>query len=244
MYVDFPDRSHIDFIGRYHSVKRVWAYMVLGQLVAISVATNLFFLALTLTSTQGYSLERHPTGYLTRVPFALAFCVFISLATVVLSPFTSEQTFLPNLLTMHTLIIIPLLPSILNTPPYKSQVGTKTIYIVALVVGVVLRLKTTFIAFSGLPKDTRSIAGFVSALVATLYSHPAQSSIGWDVIWTSISFFAWVVLGHTTLKANLRDARSIAFLPFTALTTALSIGVSAPMALLSDLPEDVEDKSD
>jgi len=25
----------------------------------------------------------------------------------------------------------------------------------------------------------------------TLYSHPAQSSIGWDVIWTTASFLIW-----------------------------------------------------
>ncbi|KAK7688340.1 hypothetical protein QCA50_008712 [Cerrena zonata] len=232
--------------GRNHSVKRVWAYMVLGQLVAISVATNLFFFALSLAPKQVKvnSAERRSTQYLTRVPLALAFCVLISLGTVVLSPFTSERTFLPNLLTMHTLIAIPLLPNILNAPPSKKQIATKTVYTIALVVGVALRLKTTYIAFTILPEETRSIGGFVSALITTLYSHPAQSSIGWDVIWTSISFLVWIALGHTPSQAHSPGFRSIIFLPFTALTAALSIGVSAPIALLSDLPHDIESKSD
>lgn len=67
--------------------------MVLGQLVAISVATNLFFLALSSTP------HRKPEGvYGQRAPPILWFSVLGSLITVGLSPFTTEDTFLTNLL--------------------------------------------------------------------------------------------------------------------------------------------------
>ena len=42
--------------------------------------------------------------------------------------------------------------------------------------------------------DVSGMAAAVDALWSTLGSHPAQSSIGWDVIWTLGSFLAWIVL--------------------------------------------------
>ena len=73
--------------------------MVLGQLVAISVATNLFFLTLVITS-QTKEPKKETRSTLLAPPF-LWFSVLAALVTVGLSPYTTEKTFLPNLLVMH-----------------------------------------------------------------------------------------------------------------------------------------------
>ena len=74
--------------------------MLLGQIVAISVACNLFFTLLSVTEPKrGARLYARPTLWLS---------VLASLITVAISPYTDETTFLPNLLVMHVLLIIPL----------------------------------------------------------------------------------------------------------------------------------------
>ncbi|KAJ7627780.1 hypothetical protein DFH06DRAFT_1006882 [Mycena polygramma] len=66
-----------------------------------------------------------------------------------------------------------------------------------------------------------------------LHSHPAQSSIGWDVIWTSISFVVWLVL-HPGLQPQVLPSSSTGkgrFLTAMYLlmaTPLLSVGVLAP----------------
>ena len=162
--------------------------MILGQLVAISVASNLFYLALSLSKTRPQDSTRH--GFATPT---LWLSILASLLTVALSPFTSTKTFLPNLLAMHALIVIPLLsPQPAQDRPTRFSISIKSLYTLIAVISLVLRLRTTAIALLSLPGPSRTVQGFVSSAIDILHSHPAQSSIGWDVIWTSISFAVWM----------------------------------------------------
>jgi hypothetical protein len=183
--------------------------MLLGQLVAISVASNLFYFALLLssskhsasTSNATETREANATG---SIPISvqpdkhggsrLWFCTLLSLLTVALSPYTSERLFLPNLLLMHVLLVIPLLP--LGTSPNATRLKLRprSLYSLIAVLALLLRLRTTY---SALPPqaDTSSHTQqtLLLALWRTLHEHPAQASIGWDVIWTTISFLCWIV---------------------------------------------------
>ncbi|CAL1697121.1 unnamed protein product [Somion occarium] len=207
--------------GRLHSIKHVWAYMLVGQLVAISVATNLFFLAVSL-SGKGHAVSESRSA-LTRAPFILTFCVVVSMTTVALSPFTSERTFLPNLLTMHTLIFLPLFPWFLRSKSSKTLMSSRVL---------------------SLPAEMQSFTGFLTAIGATLYSHPAQSSIGWDVVWTSISFLTWIALDHTVTPPPSPHLKPFLLPLFTSLTVALSAGVSAPFVLLASTPREAPQKKE
>jgi hypothetical protein len=60
----------------------------------------------------------------------------------------------------------------------------------------------------------------------TLHSHPAQSSIGWDVVWSTLSFITWTGFGD----GQPMNAFAIVFM-FLA-TFLASIGVTAPYVLL------------
>lgn len=61
-----------------------------------------------------------------------------------------------------------------------------------------------------------------------LHSHPAQSSIGWDVIWTTISFFVWKFVGPR-LNTDVPEAGfGFKTLSLISETVVASVGVSAP----------------
>ncbi|KAF7377817.1 hypothetical protein MSAN_00205200 [Mycena sanguinolenta] len=201
--------------GRRHQVKIVWAYMVLGQLVAISVASNLFYLALVLAGPPRPSTR--PSNQW--APLSLWVPVLVSLATVARSPFTDEHTFLPNLLLMHLLIVVPLLVSdSLFNSPQKSLLSmrTSTLNILVFVVAFALHARATM---NVLGDQELSVSEFAASAWRILHSHPAQSSIGWDVIWTSISFVVWGIL----------EARTAVYVLLA--TPLVSVGVLAPHAL-------------
>ena len=69
---------------------------------------------------------------------------------------------------------------------------------------------------------------------AVLYSHPAQSSIGWDIIWTSLSFIAWIFLRPPRCDGSRMLNKYYGMAMYLMLATPVaSIAVTAPYALLS-----------
>lgn len=201
--------------------------MLLGQLVAISVASNLFYLALTLSAARPPSSDK--ASERSRAPPTLWASVLISLFTIAISPFTTERTFLPNLLVMHALLAVPLLSARPLKPAASSGRFTmriSTLYIVIQVCAFAMRLRTFTVALRHL--NTQSPYDFVIAVWGTLHSHPAQSSIGWDVVWTTISFVVWV----TTRPVEDSHSSKMLDLPYLLLATPLaSVGVTAPHVL-------------
>jgi hypothetical protein len=168
--------------------------MLLGQLVAISVASSLFFLALS-------SAPLAPKQLHHRAPLVLWLPVVVSLLTTVLVPYTSPTTFLPNLLVMHALLIVPLLP--LPERGLSSQalsIPVRKLHAISTLLCLSLRLisfRRTFL--SPLPAS-RTISALISTVsarfplvVSTLHAHPAQSSIGYDILWSCATFGAWTI---------------------------------------------------
>ncbi|KAJ7713155.1 hypothetical protein B0H16DRAFT_1811366 [Mycena metata] len=222
--------------GQHHHIKFIWAYMLLRQFVAISVASNLFYLALILAPCPPPPSSSHGIFSL-RAPVALWLPVLLSLGTVATSPFTTECSFLPNLLLMHTFIVIPLLvpdrlfPLVQSSAETKSRIGIslKTLYVVVFGTALVLHVHAT-----GQAADPPvSVRDLTLKAWDVLHSHPAQSSIGWDVIWTSISFVVWLVLHPELQPRVLPSSSTIKGRFLTAMyllmaTPLLSVRVLAP----------------
>jgi len=205
--------------GRQHNVKHLWAYMLLGQLVAISVASNLFYLALSLAPKAPPPV---PESTASRASSALWISVLVSLITVGLTPFTAEKTFLPNLLIMHTLLMLPLMVSPSNTRS-RFSVPLSTLYTSIFLGALAMHTRTSYIAFAHDPSS------FLSMTWNALYSHPAQSSIGWDVVWSSVSFVVW---SATNILDSSSQSRTIWEAMFSLFATSLlSVGVTAPYLL-------------
>ncbi|KEP49277.1 putative alpha-1,2-mannosyltransferase [Rhizoctonia solani 123E] len=169
--------------GSRRRVPFVWAYMLLGQLVAISVASNLFFAALVVH-------DNSPSGQKSKskspalIPARVYIPILLSHLTILLSPTVAQPDsnwFFPNLLTMHLLIVLPLLNLRLPTTT-QGTITLRTFYLVLATLALIPRAQT----YLSLPyQDVSSLA---RELWAALYSHPAQSSIGLDVVWTTASF--------------------------------------------------------
>jgi hypothetical protein len=176
--------------------------MLLGQLVAVSVASNLFYVALLHASSwSSQPLSRDPKSTPKTTPPSVYLPVLMSLLTVAASPYTGEHTFLPNLLLMHGLLIIPLLfpsTSASTVKPIRFSINVGTLYILITLLCLAIRTKTINIALASLP-DTSNVSDltrvFNGAVYETIYSHPAQSSISWDVVWTTCSLVVWVLIG-------------------------------------------------
>jgi hypothetical protein len=177
--------------------------MLLGQLVAISVASNLFYVALLHASSwPSQPLSRDTNSTPKTAPLSIYLPVLMSLLTVAASPYTGEHTFLPNLLLMHGLLVLPLLfpfPSP-TVKPTRFSINIGTLYILITLIALAIRTKTINIALASLP-ETSNVSDltrvFNGAVHETIYSHPAQSSIGWDVVWTTCSLVVWVLIGSS-----------------------------------------------
>jgi hypothetical protein len=210
--------------------------MLLGQLVAISVAANLFYLALAL-SRPSLSSTQKPAPHV--VSPSVWLTALLSLITIGIVPFTSDRTFLPNLLIVHALQFIPLIIPGIATPGHKPRlfISLRKLYLIVTLFAFALRARTVFEALSSFPARARTPYGVMSTAWSVLHSHPAQSSIGWDVIWTTVSFLAWAVL-------ESRVASVVEVLQVFVMTTLASVGVAAPWVLGMEVNQSGELKLD
>jgi hypothetical protein len=215
-------------------VKHTWAYMLIAQVIAIAVAANLFFLALVLSSDESMRTPSTPTingkkaikskskntKRVKTVPPQVWISLLLLMLTVGISPYTSQSTFLPNVVVMHVLMFVPLLPWGDNAQDSAFALSERTLYTIFGLLSLLMRIRTSWDAGFILPffhlKD----------LWRVLRSHPAQSSVSWDVVWTSISFLVWAGLSsRSNSKAKV--------VMFTGLTEVASIAVAAPSLLLA-----------
>ncbi|EIN03464.1 hypothetical protein PUNSTDRAFT_78135 [Punctularia strigosozonata HHB-11173 SS5] len=186
--------------GTRHDIKHVWAYMFLGQVVAISVASNVFYLALLyakssdgpVTAGQRAASSHSRATSRSQGSGILVLCTSLSLVTVALTPYLSQYWFLPNLLLMHVLLFIPLLAPGPTSEKRETGLSIRTLYSLVTVLAIFLRGRTVYDALYSAAAVSKQ-ADLLPALWKTLHEHPAQASIGWDVVWTTISFIFWVM---------------------------------------------------
>ncbi|KAL2754104.1 hypothetical protein ACRALDRAFT_1069989 [Sodiomyces alcalophilus JCM 7366] len=190
--------------ARKRRIPRAWAFMLLGQVVAISFASNLFFLAVLLHDVadspsdqdarkgEDDSRERKGEVLKTAPPSTAVFwypTIFgftVGWALEIPNQF-GRPYFMLMLLVPHLVAFAPLLldavlranvpARLLNPPSRYVRAGFMT----ALVV-----VATSRVMGEG---------GDWELIKSTLYEHPAVSSVGWDVICCWVSFAAWAVLG-------------------------------------------------
>ncbi|KAG8672203.1 hypothetical protein FPOAC2_05571 [Fusarium poae] len=180
-------------------IPHLWIFMLLGQIVAISFAANLSFLAFLVfedpnTSTITFEQERTVSSSsstkshsLLRKSWLTVLAVTVGCAVAIPSSLDHPK-FMYLLLAPHVLAFVPLLmnkligsrePVVMDEqPPPSHRSGVR-----AIIVGICVYYLLTPEG-SSLGDATRA-----------LYEHPAVSSVGWDVICCWISFSAWHLVG-------------------------------------------------
>ncbi|KAF8330443.1 uncharacterized protein EI90DRAFT_2922474 [Cantharellus anzutake] len=185
-----PWTAFLFFESKRLQIPHVWAYMFLGQVVAISVASNLFFIAIRLAMSEPSSSPTRRLGQPLCASPWVWIPIFVSLATIWRTPAVAGTSeFLPNLLVMHVLLFAPFIPPSIVPFEIPGRISSTWLYAILGSASLVIRARTLREIMS-LPTDDSVIA----RLWETLHSHPAQSSIGWDVIWTTISFILYFTL--------------------------------------------------
>ena len=198
-----------------------------------SITANLFYLAIFLSAPSTPRNDRLSRSASPKIWLS----VLLSLVTIALSPFTSRQTFLPNLLVMHALLFVPLISGSERSSkqkPGRYSMDTSTLYCLVCIIALGIHARTTLaaIAFLNVDWSKASLSAVVSAIWDTLYSNPAQSSLGWEVIWNSVSFVAFIIarpVGSDLGRSDMRASRSVPFLLLA--TPVASLGVTAPYVL-------------
>jgi len=129
----------------------------------------------------------------------------VAMATIWNSPsVVGTEWFLPNLLVMHALLVLPLLSSASpRLQPKLLSIPAQPLYIILGALSLLIHSQTLVSTpyFLDAVRAPLSVAPhFIKNLWSTLHSHPANSSIGYDVIWTTVSYIIWVASGEDGIK--------------------------------------------
>ncbi|KAK0667827.1 hypothetical protein QBC41DRAFT_132694 [Cercophora samala] len=168
------------------SIPQIWAFMLLGQIVAISFASNLFFLAVLVHDVKD-DKKTAETQRKTPSRTSDVLTLLVNLAvTLFLFGNVDSPYFLTLLLAPHVLAFVPMLRDGLSSNSIgSSQLREPSKVLQFGILAAVLAAGTSQAIASG--ESWQSI-------LDTLYEHPAVSSVGWDVICCWVSYTAWFLV--------------------------------------------------
>ncbi|KXJ88612.1 hypothetical protein Micbo1qcDRAFT_235894 [Microdochium bolleyi] len=202
------------------SILTLWPFILLGQIVAISFAANLSFLAILLsgprvlpkplTGRAKWNANSRIVDPATFTGYAIVGLTFASVAATLPSGTGDEEkagggaasmmsspAFLPLLLTPHVLAFAPLL----LRKYIRSAAQLAQPSLVAVVMAILLQTRTTgsvleqaTAAGGAAGGGSVAVGGGMAHIRAAFGEHPAVSSVGWDVVLCWVSFTCWALL--------------------------------------------------
>jgi alpha-1,2-mannosyltransferase len=162
--------------------------MILGQLVAISVALALFLTAVYLHEPIP---NRKP-----KAPLMLCFLLISAQVAMFILPELADQpAFVHVLGFIHGAVVVPLFFIPKNGRNESGSLPFGGLFALLVVLAAIIHTFTTVRVLDTLP----SAKWLPSYLYKVFLSHPAQASVSWDVVWVAITFAAWwLVSGSAT----------------------------------------------
>lgn len=198
---------------RARGIPRLWLFMLLAQIVAVSFASNLFFLAVAAYAEDGGDAASKDKAKGTKgtkgtkgskdaaenpcpsmwydVIIAVSGALGIASHSAVDEPY-----FLPLLLVPHILGFAPLLLNrVITARAGSASLGWPRLATYITSAAVLLAWASLGLAAE---EGRRPIWWHL------LYDHPAVSSVGWDVVCSTVSYGAWYLL-HADLRKWARS---------------------------------------
>ncbi|GAA95968.1 uncharacterized protein L969DRAFT_53805 [Mixia osmundae IAM 14324] len=207
-------------------IRHAWLFMLMGQMVAISVASSLFFAAwLAATST---TIPMKDTRLLTQICILAVASVLFVPGTI--TPKGAQSNFLPVILGMHAIIISPLVWRAREPSSPANEQRLRGTYLVSALMSGLIHLVNYVAVFERVTDQPDLLArtGRVMQLLEeTISIHPAQSSITWDTIMTSAVACLWILID--VRKQPLSSILSAVGLVLA--TPIASAGVTVPLYL-------------
>lgn len=177
------------FTGTNRGIPHLWAFMLLGQIVALSFASNLSFAAILMYRDHDHDAESNSNSKngqprrRRRVMDQLLLLANLVLTLLLLA--NSEASwFMYLLLAPHVLAFVPLVRD--RIFPSKGQVAGPSMAEQFGLMSVLVAVAT---------KRVWDHGGDWAGIAMTFYEHPAVRSVGWDVICCWVSYAAWAFLG-------------------------------------------------
>ncbi|CAO3598855.1 unnamed protein product [Absidia cylindrospora] len=219
--------------------------MIFGQVVAISTSSALFFTVCLLYQTQ--PVLTTTTNTKTTPSWILIGLLFLvsmgGLITVDRTPgLTASDEFLPNLLLMHGLLVLPLLYlAITNNATIAATTDERKkstqqqhhhLKSYAIIILYIVGAMTNMYLISQQWRRTVDLTtthplAIISNLVRVFLQHPAQSSISSDVVCVHVISVAWMLVDARTARTV-----TVPFWPVISLvacTPILSPSVTLPL---------------
>ncbi|KAF4454779.1 alpha-mannosyltransferase alg11p [Fusarium albosuccineum] len=192
------------FSAQRRRVPHLWMFVLLGQIVAISFAENLPFLAFTVfggfsasqsaTSTEqtgtkeGTARQSEPPTTSSWLSIVWLVVLAINLGCAIAIPGNiGHPNFMYLLLTPHIIVFAPLLMNGILAAPKAPIFSQQLPFVVRA--GEMVSLPATAI------RNVMSEGEDSEQIRTALYEHPAVSSVGWDAMCCWLSFSAWTILG-------------------------------------------------
>ncbi|KAH6673961.1 hypothetical protein F5X68DRAFT_41017 [Plectosphaerella plurivora] len=174
--------------ARNRRIPHMWLFMLLGQVVAISFASNLFFLAVLLHDVVPAKQPQSPPSLIKSASlwYDVLLAINIALSTMVPAQF-GKPGFMRFLLAPHLLAFAPL---VLNRfmPESAAPHGLSKPWRTSKALAMFMLL---FVGTAQLYEEGADLG----VALKTLHEHPAVGSVGWDVICCWTSYVAWELLG-------------------------------------------------
>lgn len=189
--------------------------MLLGQIVAISFAQNLFF-ATILVSRQPRPIEGtkknksnaqdsisawSPPLYSEVLPVAISLISTVLVPTVAHTKYFMLMLLVPHLLLFVPAILRPSQSSAIETRAknYNEEKAIRR-YIMFFqwytMTCVIIQAHSTFLVLQDMGQGigVESLRVLARNLPSVIYEHPAVSSVSWDVIYCTVTAGAWIVV--------------------------------------------------
>lgn len=219
--------GYADSTGRRYEIRHMWAYMLLGQIVAISFAMNLFFLAVVVSTPPSLSTTTDTESefeseskskskpkeerLIWTPPITTELTPLLSLlAAATANNHAHTPTFLATLLIPHILLFIPtilhrgLLSGFLSSwgsDVHVDVAARRYARVLKMVVGVcvALQVRATFAVLEG----DGDVLLWVWRLLGTMREHPAVGSVSWDVVFSTVSSVVWGLVSEWDMRVML-----------------------------------------
>jgi hypothetical protein len=193
--------------GRQRQIPQLWTFFALSQILPISFAQNLFYIALLLTSpdetAEGAAAESNSTNSTTTtqrilhfskthsILSAAAYCLCLALAQL----YASTPALIPIILLARLSLLFPLLipaqfyPSLASVPakiPQDRATGDEVQRVVLKTALIMTCMKVYQALQEGFSLEDVTVA---------LWGHPAVLALGGDVFLCAVGFTAWNWVG-------------------------------------------------
>lgn len=248
--------------GERKRVPHVWAYMILGQICAISVAQSLFSLSLAMRNfrnpekEESWPLDASLTSHhfisaskksrssnerIKETPNTLIRLLIVILTCSGLLTVYFVPSDLRSILAMHGLPLILLLPFFRSSSPTLARidlhVSLSKVYAILALLSAGIRISTHIAVFG------RDFGNDFSRVLQAALAHPAQTSISADALCITIITFLDIQHQRSTGFLSPMQSWALSFMiPFVGASSVFAISLALREAKVEKLHDPSESK--